>query len=90
MLIKELLRKIGFSGILNNFPLFYRQLKLEAINKPQSPISLKRKQAQQIQEMCSTQHSSVLICLSLVYFPEQSVGPGLACQLRTLGNDLRD
>ena len=44
MLIKELVRKMGFPGILDNFPLFYRLLVLGGMNKPASFISRKRKQ----------------------------------------------
>ena len=44
MLIKELMRKMGFPGTLDNFPLFYRLLVLEGMNKPDSLISRKRKE----------------------------------------------
>lgn len=44
MLIKELVRKMGFPGILDNLPLLYRLLVLGGTNKLASFISRKRKQ----------------------------------------------
>lgn len=44
MLIKELVRKMGFPGILDNFPLLYRVLVLGGMNTLASFISRKRKQ----------------------------------------------